>query len=108
MAKIIKSDTGHYIGKAIYPGTSYSTTGWCKELPTKELRIVTVDNLLADIEKHLKAKVIAETEIQVINLLAFELCHERHGMIYISDYQAPFRVRKVVPVSPLQSRKVIS
>lgn len=42
MAKIIKSDTGHYIGKAIYPGTSYSTTGWCKEGETFEISETTI------------------------------------------------------------------
>lgn len=98
MAQIVKSETGHWVGKEIYKGEQYF--GYYSQFryrhPADKMLIVDFDELQADIYKYLKISIFPQTTKSLVKRLAIDLCSERHGVIYALDYKADFGVRKIV------------
>lgn len=96
MAIIIESQTGHWLGKEIYPGQQYSCGQDKFNHPTEKLLKVGFNDLAADISKHLFVNVLSNTPDSIVKMLALELCSKKYGMLYLQDDRAPFRVRKIL------------
>lgn len=95
MAKLTKSDNGYWIGHEMTNGSSYSTTDSYVELPRKQVKIATTDQIKEDIEKYLNVTVGQNCHATTFKVLARELCNSKWGMIYCIDYRANYGVRKI-------------
>ena len=95
-AQIVISTNGFWVGKELYEGERYiSFDPIRKFLPIEDVRTVTIETIISDIEQNLKIKTTQETPDSVIRDLAQKLCSEKFGMLYCFDYRAPFGVRKI-------------
>ena len=97
MAQIVKSETGHWVGKEIYPGQQYFADGKFRyRHPAIKMLTVDFNELQADIHKHLKIDVCDQSPEFLVKKIAISLCHERHGIVYVLDHRSPFGVRKII------------
>jgi hypothetical protein len=103
MAQIVKSETGHWVGKEIYPGEQYFSHGEHRyRHPAIKMITVDFDELQADIYKHLQICIYPQTPQTLVKKIATDLCHESIGVIYLLDYKSPFGVRKIIDFNPDQ------
>ena len=98
MAQIVKSETGHWVGKEIYQGEQYfgHYSQFRYRHSADKMITVDFDELQADINKYLQISVFPQTPKDLVKKLAKDLCSERHGVIYVIDYKSDFGVRKIV------------
>ena len=97
MPKIVLSQEKYWVGKELEEGSKYWAFGEkVHELPIEQLVNVSTDEILFDINKHMKIGVSEHSDIKMLSMLAQELCNNRFGMIYCTDWKSNLGVRKIV------------
>jgi len=97
MPKIVLSQEKYWVGKELYEGSKYwSFSEEVHELPIEQVVNVSMDEILFDINKHMRISASEHSDIEMLKKLAHELCNNRFGMIYCTDWKSTFGVRKIV------------
>jgi len=99
MPKIVLSLEGYWVGKELYEGDGYiSFDEVCHNVSIKRVAVVSMEEILFDIQEHMRISASEHSDMDILKTLAHELCnHSKYDMIYCIDRKAPLGVRKILP-----------
>jgi hypothetical protein len=96
MPKIIK-ENGYWAGKALKKGSEYMAVGCAYvELPDSSVIKPSRNELVLDIQEFLHVEIGVYCKIEIIRVIARELCNERIGTRYCIDTFSQYGVRKII------------
>ena len=97
MAQIVKTESGYWVGKELYPNEQYISFDAVRfRHPNDKIKTVEFEEMAFDLSEKFGVSVSATTPDSVLKALAKELCSDKMGMIYLLDYKASFGVQKVI------------